>query len=340
MNPMADFAEGLKVLDLGSGMSSALACKYFLDAGAKVTRIEPANGDPFYKVLPAYKIWQKNKDIKTWSDNINLDELLTDVDICLVGGESHPDLDWRFNADELAAKHGRLIVLEITGYPRGSGKEDMALNDFLAAAVSGLAYEHFSARPVSYSAPLASYGASLQGMAGILVALIERERSGKGQIVSTSLFQGCIDWLRTFWYVGEKASPYFNAMIPKDARMHIYKCADGKYIHFVMGTPGSVEGLYNTLGIEELDTVNVNERGIPTGRGDPKNFFGDIDTLREYVCKWNSEDLIKALNKVGLPAEPLKHPGECWDEPQVVENGIIMKDEAGNRYPGFPIKGL
>ena len=78
----------LKVVDLGLGMAAALVAKYLLEAGAHVTRVEPAAGDPFYDHYPAYGVWRRGSrlDAAAARSEASLQALLTTADLCIIGG--------------------------------------------------------------------------------------------------------------------------------------------------------------------------------------------------------------------------------------------------------------
>jgi crotonobetainyl-CoA:carnitine CoA-transferase CaiB-like acyl-CoA transferase len=211
--------------------------------------------------------------------------------------------------------------------------------DLLAQARSGLSYEHFSTRPIAFALPTPSYGAAIQAMLGTLAALYAREDSGRGQIVSTSLLQGALSWLGPLWFQASKPDALSNGIVPKDPHQLIFRCADGQYIQMFIAVAGGLGKLYKVLGIED-PSVNPADRGISSGTGDPKTFFGNVELIGRYVARWNSADLLDALQAAGLAGERVSEPGACWDDAQAADNGIIRTDTQGTRYVGFPVKGL
>jgi len=335
--------QGVLVTDLGLGMPAALVTKFLLEAGAKVRRLEPASGDPFYALYPAYEIWQSGKEIHSATvDQAGVSaEWLNGVDICVIGGEDYPGLDWRFNAAQLQAENPRLIVVNIEACLPVEGEEPLVANDLLAQARSGLSYEHYSDRPIVFNFAAPTFGAVFNAITGIFTALIVRETTGKGQIVSTSLVEGALDACRSSWFRAEKPDMRFMAQVPKDTRMTIFKCKDGKYVHLMMGTPGAKQRFYSLLNLDpDQLTDTLDDRGMPTGRGDTSMFWGDIDAFARPIAQWTSDEFIALLQANDFPCVRVSEPGECWSLPQVDENGIIRTDAQGRQYAGFPVKGL
>ena len=181
-----DALEQLKVLDLGLGLGAALIASHFADMGARVLRMEPEGGDPFYARYPVYaRLREKAEPIPSEA----FDRQICDADVCILGGESWPGLPAHRKAEFLLEANPRLVILELSGGVDADGREVPAV-DLLAQARSGLCFEQYSDRPLAWALPMATFGMALQGMIGVWAGLVARERIGKGQIVRTSLQKG------------------------------------------------------------------------------------------------------------------------------------------------------
>src|ERR1700677_1074983 len=105
MSPSGKPLDTLSVVDLGLGLSAALVTRRLADAGAEIRRIEPSAGDPFYELHPCYSGWRRAAQISKAETSaaalaLAADRLAT-ADLCVVGGEDFPGLDWRVNVEEL-----------------------------------------------------------------------------------------------------------------------------------------------------------------------------------------------------------------------------------------------
>lgn len=325
---------GITVVDLGTGMAPALAAKFLAECGARVVRPASAADAVFDTLYPAHRHWHRHAER---SDEA-ADTLLAQADICIVGGEDHPDLLRRTDAAALVARHPALIVLDITGYPEGTAFAGRPATDILVQARSGLACEQFPDRPLAMAFEPCSYGAGLMGLIGTLAALYEREASGKGQVVTTSLFEGALAWTGIYWGEFERPTPAADFIIPRGVMPLIFRCRDGAYVHIVMGSAGSKYGVYQALGIDD-PTVTPSDNGmVKAGVGDLKNFFGDHDLLAAHVARMDSAPLIDAIRARGVPVALVRAPGDCWDDEQTRVNGIIDTIEDGTRLVGLPLK--
>ena len=331
----------LSVVDLGLGLPAALVMRMLADVGARIQRFEPAAGDPFYEFYPAYACWRRGAEIaksNTAAEAIAAaGQALAAADVCLIGGEDFPGIDWTVAAEELARSYPRLVILSIGGYVHGTAEAGAPSVDLFAQAYSGLVHEQHADRPMVFAMPAPSYGAALQGMVGMWAALINREHTAKGQIVYTSLIEGTMSWLGHPWFLSERSDVSMDLYTPRGARSLILRCKDGKYLHFALVTANARAHVYNILGIKD-DSGSDPYGGQPSLAKGAKNFYGDVDLLQSYVINWNRADLLEKMWSFGLAAEPVNRPGEAWDDAQVVHNGTIWREADGVRRVGLPYK--
>ncbi len=328
---MRSAVQDLRVVDFGVGMSAALIAKQFAELGAQVARIEPDGGDPFYEVYPAYRLWRRREG---QVEAERAAAILEDADVCIVGGEDYPGLAPQQDADFLSRRYPRLVVLKIVGYPGDRARRRPAV-DLLVQARTGLAYEQFSDRPIAASFPIASYGAALQGLIGAWVALIERERSGLGQVATASLAAGAAMFWGAFWMRAERADAGFIGITPRDVRQLILRCAGDEYVQITLGVPGAVAKAYRVLGI--ADAVDPADRGMPDPARGPANFYGNFDLLNSFARRHARDRLIGALREAGVPAEAVLPPGASWNDAQTRINGVIETGLAGWSGVGSPL---
>ena len=307
---------GLKIVDFGLGMAAALVAKFLVEGGAEITRIEPGAGDPFYSVYPAYAVWRRGVTILREPElpAQRLEKLLAAADVCILGGEDFPGFARRADAAAIQSRHPRLVVLDIEGYPSGSRHAGRPATNVLVQARSGLAFEHYTRRPLLMGFEPSNYGAALHGLTGLFAALLHRESTGRGQVVATSLFEGAIGWTLMLWCEATNPTPASSFVMPKDPWPLIFKCADGVWVQVVLGSAGSKGRLYRILQVDD-PTVDINDSGMPKPTADGKNFFGDIDVLASHIANFPSAQLLEAIWAAGLPAEPVLAPGACWDDP-------------------------
>jgi crotonobetainyl-CoA:carnitine CoA-transferase CaiB-like acyl-CoA transferase len=320
----------LKVVNLGYGMSAALAAKQFAELGATVYRADDPAADPFNEVYPAYRHW---RGLEHAAEPARLPELLAGADLCIVGGEDFPGLRHEWAAADLTARYPALVVLDLTGYVQGSALAGPAV-DLLVQASTGMSWEHYTERPIAFGVPFPTYGQVLMGLVGVWAALVERQGSGRGQVVGSSLQQGAAMFMAPFWMEASQTDAEFDKIAPKDANHLIFECADGTYVQIVLGVPQAVAKLYRALGIElEADP---SDRGLPKAGAGAGKYFGDMDLYAPYVRKLTRGQVIANCVREGLPVAPVLEPGEFWSHEQAQISDMLVEHD-GYTMPGVPL---
>ncbi|HEY3851975.1 MAG TPA: CoA transferase, partial [Steroidobacteraceae bacterium] len=168
-------------------------------------------------------------------------------------------------------------------------------------------------------------------------ALVDREQTGQGQIVRTSLLEGALSWLGHAWFISERSDWSMDLVVPRDVSQLIFRCADGKYLQFALVTANARAHVYGVLGIDD-GAAGSPHGGLPSLAQGARNFYGDIDLLQSYIINWKRADLLEKLWALGVAAEPVNKPGDVWDDEQVAQNGTIRRESDGVSRVGLPFK--
>ena len=145
----------------------------------------------------------------------------------------------RYDLDDegLKQRFPGLVVCSMLGYPVGHADAERPGHDILVQARMGLMDEQRGNRegPIFLRLPVPSWGAVYLVAAGILARLRVRDRDGCGGAVHTSLLQGALAPMMQYWARAEKPTPSFAYGLPKNMMSGLYECADGRWIHPMMG---------------------------------------------------------------------------------------------------------
>ncbi len=191
---------GLRVLDLGSGPVSGVATMVLADFGADVIAVERPGGDPWRRA-PASAVWMRGKrsvtlDLEGDSGRARLRALAARADVAVTAAPPGRAATLGCDYAALAEANPGLVYCEITGFgptgplARRRGRESVvAARSGRMQTLSGIARRD---GPTYAAVPVGRHAAAQGAVAGILAALIERERSGRGQLVETSLVQGIL----------------------------------------------------------------------------------------------------------------------------------------------------
>ena len=192
---------GLRVVDLTDDHAGAITTMFLADFGAEVIKLVRPGGNP-NEQQPGYEIWNRGKrsyefDLGSGSGETDLNravELIGDADIVVEslgpGRAAAIGLDYH----ALSATNERLIWLSITPYGLDGPLAGRSGYEGTVAAATGILTEQRSSdgAPVWNALPLAGVGTALLGILGVLSTLHRREVTGRGQVVSTSMFQGSL----------------------------------------------------------------------------------------------------------------------------------------------------
>ena len=200
--------EGILVVALEQAVAAPFCTSRLADAGARVIKIERASGDfarGYDSVAhgeSAYFVWlNRGKesivlDIKKPEDAELLHAMLGKADVFVQNLAPGAARRAGFGAEALLAANPRLIVCEITGYGTSGPWAEMKAYDLLIQCETGLAsITGGPDSPGRVGVSVADIGCGMNAHAAILEALYDRERTGKGRAISTSLFDGLADWM-------------------------------------------------------------------------------------------------------------------------------------------------
>jgi itaconate CoA-transferase len=238
--------EGLLVVALEQAVAAPLCSCRLADAGARVIKIERPEGDfargydRVAKGESSYFVWlNRGKesivlDIKQGDDRALLERMIARADVFLQNLAPGAAARAGFAADELARRHPRLVLCAITGYGESGPYRDMKAYDLLIQAETGLA--NLSGPPEApgrVGVSVSDIAAGLNAYAAILEALFAREKSGKGSVLSISLFDATAEWMAVpllHHDYGGRAPERVGLKHPSIAPYGAFAAADGKLI--------------------------------------------------------------------------------------------------------------
>jgi crotonobetainyl-CoA:carnitine CoA-transferase CaiB-like acyl-CoA transferase len=235
--------EGVLVVALEQAVAAPFCTSRLADAGARVIKVERPEGDfarSYDHVADgesAYFVWvNRGKEslclnIKDPRDADLLRRILCEADIFIQNFAPGAAARAGFDADELRRANPRLITVDITGYGASGPYRDMKAYDLLVQCESGLAsITGAPDQPGRVGVSVCDIACGMYAHAGILEALIERQRTGLGKGLSVSLFDALADWMTVpllhQQYTGV-APPRMGLNHPSIAPYGAYTCKDG-----------------------------------------------------------------------------------------------------------------
>jgi formyl-CoA transferase len=230
-----------------------------------------------------------------------------------------PDVKHRLGIDydSLSAINPRLVYGSISGFGQSGPYRDRPGYDQIAQGMGGLmSITGLPGQgPVRVGIPVADLTAGLFLAHGILAALLEREQSGRGQWVHTSLLEAMVrmlDFQASRWTIGKEIPPQAGNDHPTGIPTGVFRTADG---HMNIAASGQTmyRRLCEALGTPEL----IDDPRFKTPPDRSKNRAALTEELEKATRTKTSQHWVDVLNKAGVPCGPIFNVKEVFDDPHV-----------------------
>src|SRR5438128_5049520 len=327
--------ERFTVLDLTRVRAGPTCVRQLADWGANVIKIElppePGGGEPLGGPREGSDFQNLHRNKRSMTLNLKAPEALAafkrmvkKADV--VVENFRPDVKRRLGIDypQLRKINPKLVYASISGFGQTGPYADRPGFDQIAQGMGGLmSITGLPGQgPVRVGIPLADLSAGLFCALGILVALLEREKSKKGQYIATSLLQAQIfmlDFQAARWLVNGEVAGQAGNNHPTSMPTGVYKTADG---HINIASTGQKiwERLCKAIGathmLENPDYTNAASR---SKHRDKLN-----EEIDRHTEKRTSADWIERLNEAGVPCGPIYSIDQVYADPQVAHLGIAQ----------------
>jgi crotonobetainyl-CoA:carnitine CoA-transferase CaiB-like acyl-CoA transferase len=328
----------LRILDFSRVRAGPTCVRQFADFGADVIKIEsPPGVDPNEAMGgprhgPDMQNLHRNKRAMTLNLKLPeskgvLERLVKTADV--VVENYRPDVKFRLGIDyaSLEKINPRTILASISGFGQDGPYVKRPGFDQIAQGMSGLmSVTGFPGQgPVRTGAAIADLTGGLYAAIGVMVALLEREHSGKGQWVQSSLLQAGIsllDFQAARYLMEGDVPPQVGNDHPTSMPTSAYKTKDG-HINVAASGEGMWAGLCKAIGREDLLT----SPDFKGGKKRAENRAKLNSILTESLAKKTGDEWIEILNKAGIPCGPIYTIDQVFADPQVKHLGIAATVE-------------
>ena len=343
MNAYAGPLSRFTIIDLTRVRSGPTAVRHLADWGANVVKIEaPAAVDKSKGMGGArngsdYQNIHRNKrsltlNLKEIAGHDILMKLVETADV--VVENYRPDVKKRLKIDYQTLKtvNPGIILASISGfgqdgpYVKRPGVDQIAQGMGGLMSITGLPGQG----PVRVGIPIADLSAGNYTTIGILISLLEREQSGEGQWVHTSLLESMIsmlDFQAARWTVSGEVAPQAGNNHPTTIPTGVFKTKDG---HINIASAGDIiwGRLCDVLGDPDM----ASNPDFDNGEKRSENRVAVNASIEAQTQKRTSAEWIKALEEAGVPCGPIYNIDEVFADPQVQHVGMthpVSHDELG-----------
>lgn len=338
---MAGPLKGCRVVEFGSTVAGPFCARLLADFGADVIKIEQLEGD-------AVRSMGKRKDGRSlYAASILRNKRIVSLDLRLEEGRSiarqlceKADIvvenfrpgtleKWGLGYDELSAANPGLILVRISGYGQDGPYSKRPGYGVVCEAVSGLREitGDPDRPPARVAVSLTDYITGLYAAYAASLAVVERQRSGKGQVVDAALYESAFSFMEphipAFQQLGEVATRA-GSRLPNHTPNSLYTSADGRHIHITAGSQPVFKRLAQAM--DRADLLDDPRFSTPTARSDNE------DEMDAIISEWTEtkplEDIEKCLEEASVPAARIYSMEDIFEDPHYqARNMLVAPDD-------------
>jgi len=333
--PLSD----IRVLELGTLIAGPFAGRWFADFGAEVLKVEhPESGDPLRRWGESaggdeslwHLVQSRGKrsvaaDLHDPADQAFVRRLALESDLLIENFRPGRLEQWNLDPEDLIAANPRLIVVRISGYGQTGPLRDQPGFGTIAEAAGGLRYitGQPDGPPTRVGLSLGDSIASMHALVGALIALHERGRSGRGQIVDVALTESLITMLESvipeYGYLGmirERTGNIAHNSAPTNA----FPCADGALVCIAANTTRLFRALFQVIGREDY----ADDPELATNQGRVRR----ADELDAVIADWTKArtagEVVTLLRQHQIPVSRINSIADIAVDPQVIAREMIV----------------
>jgi crotonobetainyl-CoA:carnitine CoA-transferase CaiB-like acyl-CoA transferase len=333
---------GIKVVDLSLFLPGPMLTLMMADQGAEVVKVEPPSGDPAREMEPleaGQSVWFRNLnrgkasivlDLKAEGDREKLRSLVREADVFVEGFRPGAMKRLGFDYAAVVELNPRIIYCSISAFGQSGEMAGHPAHDLAVQALSGFlsVNDGPDGMPVVPGVPAADMAAGLTGLAAVLMALIGRERSGRGDYIDCSMFEALLPWSAHIAGAalsgGEPPRSAAQRSLGGAAFYNVYRTKDARQVALAGREMKFVSTLLNALGRPDLIPLGEAPPGEPQAplRRFLQERFGER-TRDEWVDWFAGKDVAFA---------PVLDMREALGQPYVAERGLVVEFEGAHQF--------
>ena len=327
--------DGITVLALEHAVAAPFASRQLADLGARVIKIErPGAGDfargydSTVRGASSFFVWANRGkqslalDLKQDSSQPVLRGLLAKADVLIQnlapGASARMGLDF----DSLHAQYPQLIVCDVSGYGDNGPYSDKKAYDLLIQAASGLiSVTGTPEQPARTGISIADISAGMYAYSGILSALLQRGRTGKGMRVEVTMLEALAEWMSyplNFAHYGGQPPVRSGLTHPTIAPYGEYKAGDGKSVIFGLQNDREWAAFCQHV-LQRTDLVS--DPRFATNVARVQNRVALDEVLAQCFAPLDRQALIDRLDAGDIANAPLNDAHDLWAHPQLQARG-------------------
>jgi crotonobetainyl-CoA:carnitine CoA-transferase CaiB-like acyl-CoA transferase len=339
---------GLRVVDLSVFLPGPYLTLALADHGAEVIKIEAPDGDPGRRIGVAdgpSTVFFRNLNRGKKSVVLNLKEprdverLLTLCATADVFVESfRPGVCDRLGVgyEHVARRNPGIVYCSVNAFGNSGPYRDRPAHDLAVEALSGVLSMQLGddGRPALPGIPMADIAAALQGLSGILMALLKRQQTGRGDYLEVamfdSLFAATPNIMGPVFAEGRQPEPKAQRTTGGGAFYRLYDTRDGRQLALAGQEPKYVEKVLGALGRPELAAL--------CARGPGPHQQPVVAVLQTFFAARSLQESLDWLAGLDVCFAPVNTLLEASRDPHVVARELLLRDGQGRQHLAPPIR--
>ncbi|PHY20129.1 CaiB/BaiF CoA-transferase family protein [Caulobacter sp. BP25] len=340
--------EGVKVLDLSLFLPGPMLTLMMADHGADVIKVEPwEEGDPARHIgyrKNGHTVWFRNANrgkrslrlnLKADADKARFMALAAEADVVVEA--FRPGVADRLGVgyNAIAAINPGVVYVSISAFGQTGPNRDRPAHDLAVEALAGVVAlnEGQDGKPAMPHMPVADALASLTALSGVLMALLRRRDTGKGDFLDVAMFDSLIAWTPNvtgrIFATGEPHVVKDERSFGGNAMYNLYETADHQWVSLGGAEPKFAKALLSGLGREDL---TVYATYPPGPQQEPLRAFLREAFKQKTRTEW--ETWFEGRDVCFAPVRNLK---EAFEDPHLVARGMLAHDAEGSEIVGTPL---
>lgn len=332
---------GIRVVDLTQFLPGPMMTMMMADQGAKVLKIEPPAGDPARAMPPvegAHSVWFRNLnrgkdslalDLKSEAGKARLWDEIARADVFVEGFRPGVMERLGFGYEAVSARNPRIVYCSISAFGQSGALAHHPAHDMAVQALAGFLSVNNApgGDPVVPGVPAADAAAGLTALSGVLMALIGRERTGRGDYLDIAMFDSLLPWCA---HIAGSAIAGGTSPRSDDQRSlggaafyQVYRTADGRHVALGGREEKFVANLLNALERPDLIPYGSAPAGEPQA---PLTAF-----LRETFASRTRDDWVAWFEDKDVAFAPVLDFREALDQPHIAERGLIVEHDGAHQ---------
>lgn len=332
--------KGLKAIELGSTVAGPFCGRLLADFGCDVIKVEQAEGDAVRSLSHRHKgrslynaSIQRGKriislNLRTDKGRDLVKQLCRTADIVIENFRPGTLEKWGLGYDVLSSDNPGLVMVRVSGFGQSGPYSGRAGYGIVCEAVSGLReITGDPDRPPPRSGtPMTDYIAGLYAAFGTSMAIIERQRTGRGQIVDTALYEGAFTLMEshipTFQQLGIVAERA-GSQLPGNAPNSVYPTRDGGYVLIAAAADAVFRRLADVIDRPDMKEDPKFATAVPRA----ENMQACDEAVTAWTIQHDMADIEQKLEDAGVPASRIFTVADIFKDPHYEARDMLVNVE-------------